>query len=174
MILWHVISCLFLCVFSSWLVYLFIIVCFQCNGIFCINGKYVVILRAICDLISCYSYSSCFMLAYAKQINSMYFPLWTRSLSSLPSEPREGCLVVHRGIKRCCLMESVTEFMFSTYFPFMQKIKTVPSSERSEVSLLSDFNTTQSGFPLPGTRYNGAVTRTGVRFRGVSVTDVCQ
>ncbi len=51
-------------------------------------------------------------------------------------------------------MESVTEFMFSTYFPFMQKIKTVPSSERSEVSLLSDFNTTQSGFPLPGTRYN--------------------
>ncbi len=52
-------------------------------------------------------------------------------------------------------MESVTEFMFSTYFPFMQKIKTVPSSERSEVSLLSDFNTTQSGFPLPGTRYIG-------------------
>ncbi len=50
-------------------------------------------------------------------------------------------------------MESVTEFMFSTYFPFMQKIKTVPSSERSEVSLLSDINTTQSGFPLPGTRY---------------------
>ncbi len=38
----------------------------------------------------------------------------------------------------------------------MLKIKTVPSSERSEVSLLSDINTTQSGFPLPG--YNGAMT----------------
>ncbi len=47
--------------------------------------------------------------------------------------------------------------MFSTYFPFMQKIKTVPSSERSEVSLLNDFNTTQSGFPLPGTRYTSVM-----------------
>ncbi len=48
-------------------------------------------------------------------------------------------------------MESVTELMFSTYFPFKQIIKTVPSSERSEVSLLNDINTTQSGFHLPGT-----------------------